>query len=177
VPWWAADNGCFSAGERFDLWKYLEWLERMSSALSTCLFATAPDVVGDAAGTLERSAPVLPMIREIGYAPALVGQDGLERLTVPWDTFDAYFIGGSTRWKLSLESAALVREAKRRGKWVHMGRVNSGKRLVYAKRIGVDSCDGTYMAFNPSEAIDRMGRWLKLANEDGQAMLPLEVMA
>lgn len=172
---WAADTGCFSQGDTFDLWNYLDWLEKFRPAIGNCLFATAPDIVGDAAGTLERSAPVLPMIQELGFTPALVGQDGLEKLTVPWDTFGAYFIGGSTRWKLSIESASLVREAKRRGKLVHMGRVNSGKRLVYAARIGCDSSDGTYMRFNPTEAIDRMGRWVALANNDGQQMLPLEV--
>ena len=34
-------------------------------------------------------------------------------------------------------------EAKRRRKWVHMGRVNSERRIRYAASIGCDSIDGT----------------------------------
>src|SRR6266567_778281 len=41
---------------------------------------------------------------------------------VPWDVFDALFIGRSTDWKLGPAAEALVREAKQRAKWVHFGR-------------------------------------------------------
>jgi hypothetical protein len=163
VPCWAADTGCYRQGDRFDLPAYYSWLERMDGR-ATCLFATAPDVVGDAPATLARSLPVLPVLRQMGFPAALVAQDGLEALPVPWDSFDALFIGGTTDWKLGTGAASLVAAAKARGKFVHMGRVNSGRRLLYATRIGCDSSDGTYMAFNPSEAIDRMGRWLARAN-------------
>jgi hypothetical protein len=163
VPAWAADTGCFKQGDAFDLGRYFDWLDRMGGR-DTCLFATAPDVVGNAGATWERSAPVLPELRQRGWRAALVGQDGMERAPVLWSEFDAFFIGGSTEWKLSRAAADLAREAKARGKFVHMGRVNSGKRLLYAKRIGCDSADGTYMAYNPSEAISRMGRWLARAN-------------
>jgi hypothetical protein len=36
-----------------------------------------------------------------------------------------------------------VRICKERGKHVHMGRVNTLRRLRYAEAIGVDSVDGT----------------------------------
>ena len=83
---------------------------------------------GDAAATLTRSAPFLPAIRALGYPAALVAQDGLEDLDVPWDDFDVLFIGGSTEWKLGPHARALAAEAKARGKGVHMGRVNSQRR-------------------------------------------------
>jgi hypothetical protein len=138
---WCADNGCFSA--RFQEEHWWSFLEKNAKDAGRCSFATAPDVVGDAAATLERSAPWLQPIRDLGYPVALVGQDGLEDLTVPWDDFDAFFIGGSTDWKLSEAAADLVAEARERGKWVHMGRVNSKKRLQYADGIGCNSADGT----------------------------------
>jgi hypothetical protein len=47
---------------------------------------------------------------------ALVAQDGLEPLPVPWEQLEALFIGGSSRWKLGPHAARLVREAKERGK-------------------------------------------------------------
>ena len=68
-----------------------------------CLFAAAPDVVGDAAATLQRSERMLDWIRYAGFPVAFVARDGLEHLTVPWDDFDALFIGGSTSWKLAAE--------------------------------------------------------------------------
>jgi hypothetical protein len=38
-----------------------------------------------------------------------------------------------------------VRDARRRGKWVHMGRVNGLRRLRIALDFGVDSVDGTFL--------------------------------
>jgi hypothetical protein len=170
APRWAADTGCYSRGEQFDLGAYLAWLDGRAAFAATCLFATAPDVVADAPATLARSLPVLPLIRARGYTAAFVAQDGQEALPVPWDALDALFIGGSTAWKLGAAAAGLVAEARRRGKWVHMGRVNSGRRLLYAAAVGCQSADGTYMAFDPTRAVDQMTRWLATAR--AQLVLP-----
>lgn len=144
---WAADNGCFGKNYVGDD-AYLVWLAGNAAHASRCLFAPAPDVVGDAAATLARSQPMLGQIRGLGYPAAFVAQDGLEDLTMPWDDFDVLFIGGSTDWKLSLAAAGLCREAKSRGKQVHVGRVNSGRRWAYLAGLGVvDTVDGTYLAF------------------------------
>lgn len=156
---WAADNGCFSKNYVGDA-KWLAWLQRHAVHADRCLFATAPDIVGDAAGTLARSAPHLPAIRALGYPAALVAQDGLEDLDVPWDDFDALFIGGSTEWKLSKAAAGLVAEAKTRGKHIHMGRVNSARRWSYAEYIGCDTVDGTFLAFGPDQNLRRMRNWI-----------------
>lgn len=157
---WCADNGCFGKGfPGEDAW--LAWLDSFTpEQRARCLFATAPDVVADAAGTLERSRPWLPKIRELGYPAAFVAQDGLENMPVPWDEFDALFIGGSTEWKLGPHAARLAREAKARGKWVHCGRVNSERRLRYCAAIGCDSVDGTYLVFGPDQNLPKLKRWL-----------------
>ncbi len=144
---WAADNGRFSAPQDYSDDGYLRWLDSMPR--EGCLFATAPDVVGDALATYALSLPMFPKIRALGYPVALVAQDGLEDLTIPWGAFDCLFIGGSTEWKLGPEAAAIAAEAKAHGKWVHMGRVNSKRRMVYAASIGCDSADGTYLRFRP----------------------------
>jgi hypothetical protein len=154
VPW-CADNGCFS--ERFDEEKWWAWLTCQDPA--DCLFAVAPDVVGDAAATLERSRPWLDRIAAIGFRVAFVLQDGQESLPVPWDDFDVAFIGGTTDWKLGPHARALVAEAKSRGKWVHMGRVNSELRYQYARHIGCDSADGTYLAFGPDVNLPKLLTW------------------
>lgn len=153
---WAADNGCFGKGYPGDeMW--LNWLD--SNDPAGCLFATAPDVVGDAAATLERSAPHLPTIRALGYRAALVAQDGLTEATTPWNDLDALFIGGSTAWKLGPHAATLVAAARRRGKYVHMGRVNSHRRWQYAEHIGCDSVDGTFLTFGPDKNLPRLLSW------------------
>lgn len=156
---WAADNGCFSPRYVGNV-KWWRWLLKHRPHADRCLFATAPDVVGDAQATLERSRTWLPLIRAIGYPAALVAQDGLEHLTVPWDTFDVLFIGGSTGWKLGPHAARIARQAKAHGKQVHMGRVNSRRRWSYAEHIGCDSADGTFLAFGPDENLGRLTTWV-----------------
>jgi hypothetical protein len=158
---WAADTGCFNQPTAHNDDDYLHWLARRGP--SRCLFATAPDVVGDATATLERSIPMLPRIRDVGYPAALVGQDGMTPAMVPWNDIDALFVGGTTGWKLGEAAAALVCEAKERGKWAHMGRVNSGRRVMHAKLIGCDSVDGTYLTFGPDVNGPRAARWMQRA--------------
>jgi hypothetical protein len=104
-------------------------------------------VVGDAAATLTRFWQYAPVIREHGYKIAFVTQDGLTMDAVPWDEFDVLFIGGTDTHKLH-EAWPFIAEAKRRGVWVHVGRVNSAKRISMFSMA--DSCDGTTLAIEPS---------------------------
>src|SRR5690349_2571418 len=156
-----ADNGCFGGGYPGDA-AWLSWLAALPA--DRCAFAVAPDVVADAAATLERSAQFLPMIRALGIPAAFVAQDGLEDLTVPWDSFDVLFIGGSTEWKLGAAAQGIAAEAKARGKSVHMGRVNSLRRMRYAQAIGCDSADGTFVAFGPDRNLPELMGWLHDVN-------------
>jgi hypothetical protein len=155
---WCADNGCYGKG-----WpgtpNWLNWIERKGDA-ALCAFAAAPDVVGDAKATLVRSTPLLPLIRRLGLPAAFVAQDGVTPELVPWDGMDVLFIGGTDEFKLGPDAEAIGREAKDRGKWLHMGRVNSIKRLRIAKRMGCDSVDGTYLSFGPDKNTVRMRRFL-----------------
>lgn len=164
---WCADNGCFGKGyPGDDAW--FAWLQSFTpEERSRCLFAVAPDVVGDAWRTHLRSFPWFAKIRALGYPVAYVAQNNLELHPVPWWDFDVLFIGGDTRWKLGRHARALVAEAKRRGKWVHMGRVNSARRLRYADAIGCDSADGTYIAFGPDQNLPDVLSWLRQANHQG----------
>lgn len=164
---WCADNGKYGKGwPGAEAW--LSWLRRESYDARTCAFATAPDVVGDAAGTLRESHPYFERVRELGYRVALVGQNGLEDMHVPWDEFDAFFIGGDTEWKLGPAARELALEAKTRSKWVHMGRVNSRKRYLYASSIGCDSVDGTYLTFGPRVNLPKLLGWVQEVRDQGQ---------
>jgi hypothetical protein len=159
---WAADNGCFSQPKKYTDDGFLSWLDKIDR--TGCLFAVAPDVVADAAATLDRAAPMLPKIRRLGFAAAFVGQDGATPDSLPWPDFDALFIGGSTEWKLSGMAADLIVEGKRQGKWVHMGRVNSWARISAADALGVDSVDGTFIAYAPDKNTPKVLDWTDRIN-------------
>lgn len=179
---WGADNGCGpgkdgKTGAGFRGYEnYLGWLQDLTAGddlcdpdRSGCLFAVAPDVVGDASATLRRESMcrMLGWIRHIGLPAAFVAQDGQEDLPAPWDDLDVLFVGGSTAWKLGAHARALVAEAKRRGKRAHMGRVNSRRRLRYAARIGCDTADGTYLAYGPDVNLPVLLSWLADVNGHG----------
>lgn len=153
---WAADNGCFT---RWDMTAFRAMLKIARNHLGNCLFVTAPDVVGDGYATLGLFHWWLGEIADADEALdvplALVGQDGMEDLDA--DTAlslaDAFFIGGSTLWKTSAAATDLAVEAKRRGKWVHMGRVNTPARLRAAYDMGCDSVDGSSFNWFPEATI------------------------
>lgn len=154
------DNGCFAQGDTFDAGDWLEWLASLRRYRERTLFAVAPDVVGDAEATLRRSLPYLPTIRQLGFPAAFVTQDGCTDELVPWGAFDVLFVGGSDAWKLSEASWQLCREAKRRSLFVHVGRVNSFRRLKACVSAGVDSADGTYLTFGPDANWPKLIGWL-----------------
>jgi hypothetical protein len=156
--WWCCDNGVFGKGYPGDeVW--LNWLGNKPGDRDRCLFATAPDVVGDAWRTLSRSAPWLPVIRQLGYPAAFVAQDGVEDAGVPWDDLDCLFIGGTDTFKLGPVAEELVNVARSHAKWVHMGRVNSRKRYELAASWGCDSADGTFLAWGPDKLLDECLSW------------------
>lgn len=173
---WCADNGLGprrdgTPGTGLPADKWLAWLTARvtDDTRPRCLFAVAPDVVGDAAATLAASLPWLPRIRDLGIPAAFVAQDGAEHPdhAPPWDDFDVLFVGGSTDWKLGPHAAALVAEARRRGKRTHMGRVNTGKRFRYADALGCDTADGTILAMFPTTGYRDVMAWV------GQDALPV----
>lgn len=161
--WWAADNGCFARGAVFDPDVWLKWLTSLAHR-DQCLFSVVPDVMGDAQATLERSLPYLQTVRELGYRAAFVTQDGCRSDLIPWSSCDALFVGGSTDWKLSEASWALCKQAKDFGLGVHVGRVNSFRRLQACAVSGVDSVDGTYLKFGPDANLPRLWAWLDHIN-------------
>lgn len=160
----AADNGCF--GKDWDADEWRTWVGRQSGVI----FATVPDVVGDWRGTRSRWDEYRYAVDHLPAAYVL--QDDQPCGSVPWDELDAVFIGGSTEYKLSPDARALCDEAHERGKWVHMGRVNSLGRLRVAMDWGCDSVDGNFLAFGPNINVPRLLAWLRTVhNEQHQLAL------
>ena len=96
VPY-GVDNGCF---KRFLKRRWLRLLEQAER--DRPLFVAIPDVVGDAQRTAELFEHFKLMTNEVPRA--LVIQDGIERVTIPWRDLRAIFIGGSDRFKYSAEA-------------------------------------------------------------------------
>lgn len=154
---WAADNSAFSG---FREGPFVRMLDALVGA-AYCLWVTAPDVVGDAAETLDLFRAWQPRIAARGLPVALVGQDGLRPEDVPWQNLDALFVGGSTAWKLSTDARRVCAAAKDRGKLVHVGRVNSRKRIREVASWGtVDTIDGSGWSRWPDARIPKGLRWI-----------------
>jgi hypothetical protein len=141
---WAMDNGVFTGA--FDPERFVRTLDRLTEYRSTCAFVAAPDVIGNADATLAAWPDWSRTIHALGYPTALVAQDGLTPERIPTDA-DALFIGGTDAWRDGPAVPALVRAAHARGLWVHVGRVNSLKRLRRFALLGAHSADGTHSAF------------------------------
>lgn len=152
---WCADNGCFSDRWQPDRW--WKWIERQER---TMRFATCPDKVADWDATLRLFDQWAPRMDSAELPVAIVAQDGANVETIPWDDITCVFIGGSTEWKLSQTSEAIIAEANRRNKWAHVGRVNSYRRLRWASDAGANSADGTHLTFNPTKRLAEVLRWL-----------------
>lgn len=164
---WAADNDAFG---NFDADAYMRMLARIRTIQPHHgLFITVPDVVGDHDATLDLFHEWVSTVALVGPV-ALVAQDGLTPNVVTWIEIDALFIGGTTEWKLSTHAHKLVTEAKRQGKWVHMGRVNTWRRAELAGAWGCDSVDGTKFSKFTDTYLPRFTRKLR---DGGKHVEPL----
>ena len=157
---WAADNGCFSASEQFTETKWLHFLERYAGK-GICQFAVLPDIPYNMEATLERSMRYADRVHELGYRVALAIQNGARPAQIPWDSIDAIFIAGDAQFKTSLLAWYACREAKRRGKYVHIARRNSKRALQISHDMGADSCDGTFIRFAPAINFQRLQKWFE----------------
>ena len=180
----ACDNGVFTeyltrGAKPFSLARFLGLLDKWRHLADQALFATAPDIVSDWQGSIKRSLPVLPLIRDLGYRAAFVAQNHLEEhlAKIPWSAFDVLFLGGGpdssliTRdnkrgeWKLSDGARRLCDLAIAKGKTIHMGRVNSGLRLGRAQAMGCSSADGTYLTRRGADrGVPEIHGWLDSLN-------------
>jgi hypothetical protein len=154
---WMLDNGAFSG--QFEEGRWLKMMRKLSSHSETCIGVISPDSVfldqnfnfvkGDWLGTLEKLHNYSPVIRAAGYRVAYALQDDHPATKIPWDEFDTLFIAGTSEWKVSAEVEKMAMMAKNKGKWVHIGRVNTKKRLLAT--WWADSWDGTHMKYAPAQ--------------------------
>jgi hypothetical protein len=162
---WFLDNGAFrdfKAGTEFDTDAYIASFARHADSPAPD-FIVLPDIVEGGSESLAFSISWYQRVRELsletwGTVPPvyIAVQDGMNARDI--DTAiafaDGIFIGGSTNWKIAAAPGIIQRahgelpqidddgtlELAGR-KPVHIGRVGSGRRIVWARLIGADSID------------------------------------
>jgi len=137
LDYFAIDNGAYS---NFKEKEFRALLSREYYARHLCRFVCCPDIVGAAMRTIELFNHYKHELKD--WPLALVAQDGLENIQIPWNEIKAIFIGGSTQWKTSKYAEDICRTGRILGKWIHIGRVNTRQRFEWAAKFA-DSCDGT----------------------------------
>lgn len=146
---YALDNGAWSAfcqQSEWDEGAFITALERYGEGAD---FIVVPDVVGNAEATL-KLAPVwvsrlVSMPKLKGYL-LIAGQDGMQlddlAPLLAMSPRVGVFIGGSSEWK---ERVIIPwgRSLNGRGVYVHVGRVNTARRIHLCGHGMVNSFDGT----------------------------------
>lgn len=152
------DNDAFSG--KFTKEGFTKILNLFSSHSRSCAFVSMPDVLGDSEATYDQFFVWQKFMQILypQYKIAFVLQDNCYQIPV---TADAYFLGGSTKYKMSQEAKKLVIDLKALNYYVHVGRVNSYKRFKYFYDLGVDSVDGTHVHYKPSVIIPEMTEWFE----------------
>jgi hypothetical protein len=168
---WACDNDCFQGLHPV---RWLRFLAKIVESGHRPLWVSCPDVVSNAGETWTLYDRWAPVLRSLGLPVALVLQDGLERLKwrarLPWvwDEIDAVFVGGSTKWKEGPHAADLIAEAKRRGKWVHVGRCTTERRIIRFVGLGADSIDGAEVARQQAKFVPLLIKWIDRAERNAK---------
>lgn len=141
------DNAAYTGA--FDPEDYYETIDHALREMPTAPdFFVLPDVYGDAAGTIERHRDWLYHRRlPVGSGEVMrywVLQPG-RPLTEQFEAIEGcqgVFVGGPRRWKRAY-GHKIVSEAEARGLRTHVGNPGGADGLVWAYRVGFDSCDTT----------------------------------
>lgn len=141
---YALDNGAWSAytqGRPFDDKAFVKALGKMGAGAD---WTVLPDIVAGGTASLEMSLHWMRRVLDDTRRCLLAVQDGMgaEDVRPFLGARVGIFVGGSTAWKIGTAEAwgALGREV---GCWVHVGRVNTAKRIRLCARAGAHSFDGT----------------------------------
>lgn len=167
----AVDNGAFVAWSRGAEWNSMAFAKLLDTVQRfgvPPMWVVVPDVVADRDETLRRWEEWAPLIRDrYGWPLAFVGQDGMTTKDVP-DDADVVFIGGTTEWKMSV-LWPWCQAFKR----VHVGRVNTYRRLRMCADAGAESCDGTGWIRGDQKQLAGLRRFLREESGRGEIQMTL----
>jgi hypothetical protein len=142
----AIDNGAWTAHQQGKQWNEPAFRSMVWQVGARADWVVAPDIVGGGAASLRLSISWLPWLLALPSSVKILiaAQDGMTQcdLDTVVNKRVGIFVGGSTEWKLKtmpqwgeLASAADC--------WLHVGRVNTPKRVHLCSFSGADSFDGS----------------------------------
>jgi hypothetical protein len=141
---YALDNGAWSAhvqGTPWDCDGFVRLLTRHGAGAD---FVVVPDIVGTGRASLQRSRAWLPLVLTQTRLALIPVQDGItpQKIAPFLGERVGIFVGGGTAWKLGTLGVwgNLAREA---GCYLHVGRVNTARRIARCASVGAHSFDGT----------------------------------
>jgi hypothetical protein len=141
---YALDNGAWGAYRRGVPWDGAAFGQLLAELGAGADFVVLPDVVGDGHRSLARSIAWLPTVGAVNPRVLLPVQDGMTAVEVVpvLAALFGLFVGGTTEWKVSTlpRWAALARH---HGKYLHIARVNTARRIRLCQMAGAHSFDGT----------------------------------
>lgn len=137
------DNGAWTAFQKKEEWSEEPFVRLVEQYAPCARFVVAPDIVAGGMDSLRRSEAWLPRLDAARIVLVPV-QDGMEPRDVRSMLSNrvGIFMGGSTEWKWQrlADFAQLAREI---GCYLHVGRVNTVRRIRYCTAVGAHSFDGT----------------------------------
>jgi len=141
---YALDNGAWSAfvaGARFDAGRFRACVAQMGAGAD---WIVVPDIVCGGRESLRFSLSWLDEILMVGPPVLLAVQNGMKASDLRHHVGGrvGLFVGGDTAWK---EATLPVwgRLARERTCYLHVGRVNSARRIRLCAMAGADSFDGS----------------------------------
>lgn len=164
---YALDNGAWTAytqGQPFDERAFVRALRKLGADAD---WTVLPDIVAGGSASLEMSLRWMRDVLSESPRALLAVQDGMSEGDVRPFVGErvGIFIGGSTEWKIRTMPAwgALGAEL---GCWVHVGRVNTARRIALCHAANATSFDGT--------SASRFAKTIPLLNRArNQLQLPL----
>jgi len=141
---YALDNGAWSyyqQGVAFDEKAFVKILERRGAHAD---WVVVPDIVQGGRASWDLTLRWLPRVLDHASRALLAVQDGFDEREVEAliGPRVGIFVGGSTGWKLAT-THTWARVGRARDAWVHVGRVNTARRIALCADAGVSSFDGT----------------------------------
>ena len=141
---YALDNGAWSAFQNGLPFNVAEFEKAVAKLGAKAEFIVVPDIVEGGLESLRLSEGWLPTLDGIGKHRLIAVQDGMKAADVePILGPDiGVFIGGSTDFK-EATMPQWGRVCRQRGAYLHVGRVNSRRRIKLCSTCGVHSFDGS----------------------------------
>ena len=141
---YAIDNGaygCYLRGQPFNKRAFRKLLHAKSKKAD---WVVVPDIVAAGNESLSYSLEWLDECLAQCKQVLLAVQDGMRVADVRTylNNRVGLFVGGTTKWKLA-SMPEWGKLAKEKHCYLHVGRVNSKRRIRYCAGIGADSFDGT----------------------------------